>query len=206
MTIHNDETLGAYIDGELDGDTLSTLEADIRADPALRKRVAELHAVTTAVRKWSEAQIPSRAYGWPSDAGNDNQRSHHRPTRKGWAPSWSHVIAAGVALLFGVGIGQFVSIAPRQNAAASEAAVRQLLQAAMEHTLSGQAVTWSDATSQRTVTVQPLRTYKASDTFCREYRETMTGATQSSERTMYGLACRDPEGIWNVRYTLAPGA
>ena len=206
MKTYNDETLGAYVDGELDRNAVDTLEADLRDDAALRQRVADLHAINAAVRKWSEAQVPPRAFAWPSDAGNDNQRNHRRPTRRGWAPLWSHAIAAGVALLFGVGIGQFVSIAPRQNGAASEAAVRQLLQAAMEHTLSGQAVTWSDATSQRTVTVQPLRTYKASDTFCREYRETMTSATQSSERTMYGLACRDPEGIWNVRYTLAPGA
>ena len=72
--------------------------------------------------------------------------------------------------------------------------------------MSGQTISWSDDAAHQTVTVEPLRTYRATSTFCREYRETAVIAAQASERTMYGLACRNPEGIWNVEYTLAPGA
>ena len=108
--------------------------------------------------------------------------------------------------MFGISIGQFVTISATPRGAGDDAASQRLLQAALEHTMSGQSISWTDDVTRHTVTVQPLRTYRASGTFCREYRETAVAATQPDERTMYGLACRSPEGTWSVEYTLASGA
>ena len=145
-----------------------------------------------------------RETAWPSSPA-PARRGFRRPALFGARPLWSHALAACLALVFGVGIGQFVDISPRHHGG-SEDATQRLLQAALEHTVSGQSVSWTDAAAQRSVTVEPLRTYRATDTFCREYRETAMAGKQAAERTMYGLACRDDAGIWNVEYTLAPGA
>lgn len=206
MTHYDDETLGAYVDGELERETAVALKADLDNDPDLQGRVADLRAINASLREWSTSLVPPRDTARPTDATFANQNSRRRRDASGFKPLWSHALAAGIALVFGLGLGQFVTISPRQNGPGAEEAANRLLQAALEHTVSGQAISWSDDATHQTVTVEPLHTYRATSTFCREYRETAVIATQPSERTMYGLACRNQEGIWNVEYTLAPGA
>ncbi|HXA22072.1 MAG TPA: RT0821/Lpp0805 family surface protein [Acetobacteraceae bacterium] len=206
MRHYDDETLGAYIDGELDRETVKALEADLRKDPDLRRQVTELRAISTALREWCTEQVRPQAAAWPFAMLTDKQSSRFQRALRGFTPLWSHALAASVALLFGVSIGQFVNHSGRQHGGGADEAVQQLLQSALEHTMSGQEISWTDNASRHTVTVQPIRTYRASGTFCREYRETAINATQPNERTMYGLACRSPEGTWSVEYTLAPGA
>jgi len=133
-----------------------------------------------------------------------------RPVRR--MATWSiSALAAGVALMVGIGIGQTVNLwrgsggAGGPVLATCDEAAHRLLQAALERELSGQSVSWSDAATQRSVTVQPLRTYRAEGTFCREYRETNTVA-QRAAAPVYGLACRRQDGTWDVAFTLAPGA
>jgi surface antigen len=206
MTHYDDETLGAYVDGELERETAVALEADLGNDPDLQRRVADLRAITASLREWSASLVPPRETMRPTGATFEDRNIRRRHARSGFKSLWSHALAAGVALVFGLAIGQFVNQFARPNGPSVEEAAHRLLQAALEHTVSGQAVSWSDDATRQTVTVEPLRTYRATSTFCREYRETAVIATQASERTMYGLACRNQEGIWNVEYTLAPGA
>jgi surface antigen len=206
MRHYDDETLGAYIDGELDRETVKALEADLRNDPVLRRQVEELRAITVALREWSAGHARSRETAWPFAMVMDKRSSRLRRAARGFTPLWSHALAASMALLFGIGIGQFMNLSARQHGTDADEAVPKLLQSALEHTLSGQAISWTDDATKHTVTVQPIRTYRASGTFCREYRETAINATQPNERTMYGLACRSSEGTWSVEYTLAPGA
>jgi surface antigen len=204
MRQYDDETLGAYLDGELDRATVATLEADLAADAELRERLADLRAINAVLRQWSVGLVNQQETPWPS-APVTPRRRFHRPAMFGSRTLWSHALAACLALVFGVGIGQFVDISARRGNSAEEATQR-LLQAALEHTMSGQSVSWADPGAQRGVTVEPLRTYRADNTFCREYRETAMAGKQANERTMYGLACRDGGGTWNVEYTMAPGA
>jgi hypothetical protein len=206
MSHYDDETLGAYIDGELDRNTAEALESDLRSDPFLRGRVTELRAVSTTLRAWCAALDSPRDAAWTSAATANQENSRRRHVVRGMTPLWSHALAAGVALLLGIGVSHFMNIPARQNGAQGDEPAQRLLQAALEHTMSGQAISWTDKVTRHTVTVQPLGTYRSSDTFCREYRETAAIATQPDERTMYGLACRSPEGTWSVEYTLAPGA
>jgi surface antigen len=206
MNHYDDETLGAYIDGELDRDTAEALEADLRNDPILRRQVTELRAVGTTLREWCAAQVRPQETAWPFAAIVAKQNSRFRRAVRGFTPLWSHALAASMALLLGIGIGQIVNLFAQQRGAGADEAAQRLLQAALEHTLSGQAISWTDDVTRHTVTVQPLGTYRASGTFCREYRETAVVATQPDERTTYGLACRRPEGTWSVEYTMASGA
>jgi surface antigen len=206
MRHYDDETLGAYVDGELDRQSAEELEADLRNDPALQRRVTELHAISTALREWCADQARPREAAWPFAASVNKPNGRFQRAVRGFTPLWSHALAASLALVFGVSVGQFVNLSQRQTGAGDDVAAQRLLQAALEHTMSGQEVSWTDNVTQHTVTVQPLRTYRASGTFCREYRETAVIATQTDERTMYGLACRSREGTWSVEYTLASGA
>jgi anti-sigma factor RsiW len=206
MRHYDDETLGAWVDGELDRQTAAALEADLRNDPTLRRRVAELRAISTALREWCAEQARPRDAVWPFAASADAPNGRRRRAARAFTPLWSHALAASLALLFGIGVGQFVNLSQRQPGVGDDAVAHRLLQAALEHTMSGQAISWTDDAARQTVTVQPLRTYRASGTFCREYRQTAVIAAQPDERTMYGLACRSREGTWRVEYTLASGA
>lgn len=206
MSHYDDETLGAYIDGELDRETARALEADLRNDPTLRRQVTELRALSATLREWCVAQVSPQEPAWASAAIVKPGNRRLRRAVRGFTPLWSHALAASVALLFGIGIGHFINFPPREDAANTEVAAQRLLQAALEHTLSGQAISWTDDATRHSVTVQPLGTYRTGGTFCREYRETAVIPTQPTERTTYGLACRSPEGTWSVEYTLAPGA
>ena len=60
MRHYDDETLGAYVDGELDRETAATLRADLANDPILRGRVAELRAINAALREWCAEQVRPR--------------------------------------------------------------------------------------------------------------------------------------------------
>lgn len=201
MTYHDDQMVGAYVDGELDDEARRLFEADLATEPDLQRRVAELRQMD-AMLQTSCTRLSRRAATaapWLAAAVEAGSRQR----RRGYVPSWSQALAAGVALLLGVGIGQFVNLAPNSSGNRDEQMYR-LLQSALEHTRSGETVTWSDTGNEQMVVVEPLRSYRASGTFCREYRESI-GATQQAAKVIYGLACRQPDGPWNVEYTLIPG-
>ena len=60
MTHYDDETLGAYVDGELARDTAMALEVDLKNDLNLHSRVAHLRAINASLREWSASLIPPR--------------------------------------------------------------------------------------------------------------------------------------------------
>ena len=161
MTHYDDETLGAYVDGELERETAAALEVDLKHDPILQRRVADLRSVNAALRDWCADLIPPRETARSAGANFENRNARRRHAAFGSKPLWSHALAAGVALVFGLGIGQFVNLSTRQNGPGVEEAAHRLLQAALERTVSGQAISWSDDLTHQTVTVEPLRTYRA---------------------------------------------
>jgi surface antigen len=204
MTDHDDETLGAYVDGELPAAAAKALEADIRADAALRQRVTELHHINLALRaSYTELARPPMA-PWRMPAHADQTYAQRKSGRSRVA-AWRYpALAAGIALLAGIGIGQFIHFSGPPQMAMTDAGVHRLLQDALDHTLSGQSISWTDQATHQTTTVEPLRTYYVDRTFCREYRQ-IFGASQQDDKAMYGMACRTTEGIWNVEFTLVSG-
>ena len=110
----------------------------------LQRRVADLRAINASLREWSESLIPPRETARPAGATFENRNIRRRHAAFGFKPLWSHALAAGLALVFGLGIGQFVNLSARQNGPGVEEAAHRLLQAALERTVSGQAISWSD--------------------------------------------------------------
>jgi anti-sigma factor RsiW len=122
MRHYDDETLGAYVDGELDRKTAEALEADLRNDPALQRRVTELRAITTALREWCAEQARPREAAWPFAASADKRDSRFQRAVRGFTPLWSHALAASLALVFGISVGQFVNLSARQPGAGDDEA------------------------------------------------------------------------------------
>jgi surface antigen len=203
MTYYDDETLGAYVDGELDSATTEALEADIQSHAGLRQRVAGLRQINLVLRaSYGELARPLMIAG-PPVAQADRQFTRRQSLRSR-AAVWRYpAIAAGIALLLGIGIGHSVHMEGVSAEAVTNAAVHRLLQDALDHSLSGQSVSWTDPTTHQTTTVEPLHTYFVDRTFCREYRQIFDA--RQDDKTMYGLACRTPEGTWNDEFTLVSG-
>ena len=67
---------------------------------------------------------------------------------------------------------------------------------ALETSRINQTTRWRNPDTGNRYTVTPVRTYRRSGSYCREYRTTaiIGGKTQ----TIYGKACRKPDGQWRV--------
>jgi surface antigen len=214
--------LVAFVDGELDAEESLAIHIALRHDPALRERVRVMRESAALLRA---------AYGdvarEPVPPGLTGAIGRQRTTHRRWLPA----AAAAVALAVGLSAG---SLAPwsRRTGPASEVAStsgatssgsnataddplalltpngtpQSVLHRTLERERSGTSIAWTDPDTRSEVTVEPLRTFRAADrTFCREYRETVA-MPRASPHTGYGLACRTPEGRWNVQYMLLPGA
>ena len=203
MTDYDDATLGAYVDGELPADKADALEADIRGNAELRQRVAELHQINLALRaSYTELARPMAAWRIPA---HTEQLHTRRKSGRSRTVAWQYpALAAGIALLIGIGIGQYIHFTGTSPTTVTDAAVHRLLQDALDHALSGQSVSWTDQATHQTTTVEPLRTYYVDRTFCREYRQ-ISGVPRQDDKAMYGMACRTTEGTWNVEFTLVSG-
>jgi len=101
---------------------------------------------------------------------------------------------AGVATLAGTVIGALVSAkVSRRMDRVDQACIGQIL----EYAPDGRNIAWSQATNGPRYDVVPLTTYRTpSGTYCREYQTTtFFGGRMQRE---YGLACRQPNGAWQV--------
>ena len=67
---------------------------------------------------------------------------------------------------------------------------------ALEHAPDGQTIAWSDPDGAK-YQVTPVRTFEADGgRYCREYTTTATIGGRAQE--VYGRACRNPDGSWQV--------
>jgi anti-sigma factor RsiW len=137
----SDETLIAYLDGELDADARSEVESWLEADAELRDRVAALAASAEALRAAFEPvlhePVPERllaaARGTPA-AGAEivNFKAAQKPPRPLMQRPWARfAMAAGITgLLIGGGVGYYATSgydeSTRTAAVASAAAANWL--------------------------------------------------------------------------------
>lgn len=67
----------------------------------------------------------------------------------------------------------------------------------LEHSPDGQSIQWEDPNENGTYTVTPTKTYQTSaGSYCREYTTTSTIGGKS--QSLYGTACRQPDGSWKL--------
>ncbi len=100
--------------------------------------------------------------------------------------------AAGALIGAFVGnqVGQSLDNADKQYAYRAE-------QDALEHTPTGNEVSWNNPDSGNSGTIKPVQTYQTSEgRYCREYTHTVY--VGGKEQDAYGRACRQPDGSWEV--------
>ncbi len=74
---------------------------------------------------------------------------------------------------------------------------RSCLEQSLEHAQDGQRITWSNPDSGTRYQVVPTKTTTMADgRYCREY--TTTATVGGKVETVYGRACRQPDGAWQI--------
>ena len=212
------DTLVAYADGELAGAEHARVEAEIAADPATAKMVADLRDGTRLLRS---AYDDPAILQVPEDLRTSiegllaNAPKGRSPSTTGAATAWSDWFrptrfAVSFALMLLAAAGGYLLAEWRfeRRLAELDAARTQDLQLleraigqALEKHLSGQVVEWRNPTSGSHGQVVPVRTFKSEQgQWCREYREILIA--EGGEEVRYGIACRNAGGEWRTRLRL----
>jgi len=118
MKTISEETLLAYVDGELDAAARAEVEAVIAADPALAAKVEQQRALRTLLERAYEpvldepmparllaaAQVPARAKVVDLAAARAERRARPEPAR--WSSGWQQWGGMAACLLIGVFVGR----------------------------------------------------------------------------------------------------
>lgn len=193
----DEETLLAYVDGQLDPARAAEVEARLAEDPEARETVRIFRESAALLRGRFDAPlhepIPERLLATLRDTpanegdgrGNDkvvSLDSRRRPLSFS-APTLA--MAASLALVVGFGGGYLTLglLGGDPDAA--------ILQQVLDGTASGVTVSTTDAR------LTPMATFRTTDgRYCREYEKL-------TDRASAGIACRDADGRWQPQIEVA---
>jgi hypothetical protein len=194
----SDETLMAYADGEADAATRAIIEAAMRDDPEIRRRIEEHRALREAMQgAFSEVldePVPQRLIdaargGGAARAGNVVDLARARRAA-GYAPgrlaSWRPA-AMAASILVGVALGYLVWHSSNTWVKTNSSG-ELLAGAGLAEVLSNQL---SEERSPGLTAITGLSFRAKTGDFCRTF--SLTGAHASS-----GLACREGDG-WKIK-------
>ncbi len=211
-----DESLVAYVDGELDAAAVRAIEAAMAADPKLARTVAALRSEVALIRAAYQeplrAEVPERLVA-AVDAAFAERAPGRAPGRT-WLrhPLFGAIAASIVAVVVGLaGANYFAERSVEREIARLEAlrvADQEMIEAAvtvaLETHVSGQPALWSNPDSGSKGSVEPLRTFKISTgQWCREYSHAIDlRGWQERRVTLRAIACREAGGHWKTRLQL----
>lgn len=212
MVLLNDETLMAYVDGELDAATTSEVEAALADNAAARETVAMFRESTRLAQDAFAApmdeEVPARLLSQFDDKSADPAASAEVvdfAARRAARPAgpvrrFALPLAASIALAVGIAGGWTLSsqtVTPEDpGMLLGGISMESRLHAALEGTPSGQALAWDGGA------ITPLLTFRDTDgRFCREFQATGSAGGQGS----IGIACRG-DGQWQGEFAIAAQA
>lgn len=217
----DDDTLVAYLDGELAEAEAREVEAALAADPRLAEDARLLREGAAAVRAAFADPLRAPVPGRLVEAIDTTFAERAQAARRGRGPSGGPLIrrqlfgaiAASIAALV-VGLSGAYFIAEYQverriaRLEAVRAADRQMIQAAvslaLEKHLSGIPAHWRNPDSGSSGRVEPIRTFRISTgQWCREYVQVFELRDgQERRETRRAIACREADGTWKTRLEL----
>lgn len=217
----DDETLVAFVDGELDEAEARRVEAAIAADRNLQETVLALHRgaamLRAALNEPLMTPVPDHLVQTVESAFAGRAEAAARPSEAGrpMAPRrrFTVPVAASIAAVL-IGLSGAFFIADYQverriaRLEAYRAADRDLIEAtiarALEEHLSGALVTWQNPDSGSWGRVEPIRTFRSSHgQWCREYVYVVERALGERRKEAHrAIACRDLDGYWKTRLQL----
>ncbi len=210
-----DETLMAYVDGELDETAARDVEAAMAADPGLADTVRSLRegamSLHAAFAEPMRGQVPGRLIETVNAGVAARKREVPRSPWYG-RPAYAAMAASLAVLILGLGgTYVFVDRQVEQRLARLEAAraadrdiIQETIATALEKHLSGVPAAWRNPRSGSSGRVEPVRSFRsAAGQWCREYileAALRTGGERNETRR--AIACRDAEGRWRTRLVL----
>ncbi len=191
---YDDETLGRYIDGELDARTTSALEAAMLRDGALAARVAALREVSLGLRgefaEMLSEDVPERLRRAVLATPTDLRPA--APVRRGPFAGWRlPAFASGAAGAAGLALG--IALAPASVLALNEdghVVAQGALAASLQDGL---------ASEPGGATVIGVTFRDKDGAWCRSFE------TRAREAGLAGLACATPDG-WRIETAAATPA
>jgi hypothetical protein len=187
MTI-SDETLMAFADGELDSATRAAVEAAMREDPEIERRVAQHRAMRAKLQLAYAAELDEAPPERLLTAARGAPRSLRKPVAR---TRWQPMVSMAASLLIGVGLGYFVQ--RHASPLMVENAGGLIARGALEKALSNQLA--SERIPSAPVHIGLSFMAKSGD-YCR----TFTMATAPSPA---GVACRRAND-WQIRVLAQP--
>lgn len=197
MSTLDEETLLAYVDGQLDPARAAEVEARLADDPEARETVRVFRESAALLHGRFDAPlhqpIPERLLATLRDtpAGGDETRDDDKVvslTKRRRPVTFSAptlAMAAGLALVIGFGGGYLTLGLPGGDPDAA------FLQQVLDGTASGVTVNTADAQ------LTPMATFRTTDgRYCREYEKL-------TDRASTGIACRDADGRWQPQIEVA---
>jgi len=199
MTI-SDETLMAYVDGELDNAARTSVEAAMATDPELARRVVRQQALRNRLRATFDPvlaepvpeQLLAAAHGTPASQQSANVIRLNALPRRTWSwPQWGGLAAC---LLLGV------LVAPLLHREAARPPVAMDGRGLLASGALAQALSQQLASDQRDG--GPVRVgisfRSQAGTYCRTFE-------LSAQDAIAGVACREGES-WRLQALAASGA
>lgn len=218
----DEQTVMAYVDGELPEERRREVARRIDADPALRDLERTFRESRDMLRDAfageEGADVPDRLLAVFDEPAED---AAPRPTAEvidiaGFlrAPAYRRVrqaaaMAACVMLAVGLGVGTMISGLPGPDAGSRQGA--PLLAAAdpntyrlLSETPSNEAVAWANADGTATGRLVALSTFQdRGDRYCRQFVQEVSGdATSASPSQIFGIACRGAGGDWSTDFAM----
>jgi hypothetical protein len=210
MTKLDEETLMAYVDGELDPRRAAEVEALLAEDAEARATMQILRNSAALVRGAFDPilrePVPARllaAVNAPALGKVSDIRLARRSALARIFPQTAWARAAAVALLVGAGAGYLTARWPSGmlEPSALVATVDPLLNEALETTPSGALFARQDRQGGLGRDIMPLLTFRDADNrYCREFESTLRVAGR--QQVNYGVACREG-GIWQPQALMA---
>lgn len=182
----SDEDIAAWIDGSLSPKEAERVAKAVAEDPEMAGKVREIEALNALLRRAYDA--PMREEAPPAilaalGRAGPNVTALPRRRLSAW---WPVAAAAGVALAIGLGIGTMTGPEAPDAVATGPLDPASTLHAALETAPSGLEGPGG--------VVVILTMESAEGRPCREFEYPGAG-----DELTFGLACRAPGGVWDVR-------
>ncbi|KWV95494.1 RseA family anti-sigma factor [Erythrobacter sp. AP23] len=203
MTTITDETLSAFLDGELGTSQAEEVRVALDSDPALRARLARFERADSTMRDAASTivnrQLPQSVLTMlASNKASVAPLEAHRRRSLGGSRFWPTALAASIALVVGWSTGVLYQGAPQGDAAegnaqiAARAVPGDPLFMALETTQSGQAVALGEAGES----IQPVLSFaSANGELCREFMAV------HSDDAVRAVACRE-RNAWRIDFAI----
>ena len=193
----DEQTLSAYLDGELDDAAMQEVDEFLQQDATSREYVLNATRTTAFLKAASNAilhdDVPEHLVAAVKSHRDRGVR------RKPVVRTMFRIAAAIVLVLLGYGGGNLIMNNQAGYVPVTVAPVLKqyghVVNAALEHNLSGTPRKWSEPQQPTIIMVTPVKTYKDSkNIYYREYRLEVIAENQHQQ--VNGLAYRSSDGKW----------